>query len=61
MMLLLKFPENVDDEFKITLLSLLIHFKFDNAFTIFPHNINRETQNVVSFQDLILLSLCLVV
>ena len=34
-MFLSKFPENIDDEFKITLLSLLGNFKYDNASAIF--------------------------
>ena len=32
-MFLSKFPENIDDEFRITLLSLLINFKYNNAST----------------------------
>ena len=35
-MFLSKFPENIDNEFKITLLSLLINFKYNNASTKAP-------------------------
>ena len=35
-MFLSKLPENIDDEFKITLLSLLINFKYDDASAISP-------------------------
>ena len=34
-MFLSKFLENIDDGFKITLLSLLINFKYDKASAIF--------------------------
>ena len=36
-MFLSKFLENIDDGFKITLLSLLINFKYDNASAIFHY------------------------
>ena len=48
-MFLSQFPENVNDEFKISLLSLLINFKYDNASAIF-HGLDKPMTNNEIFE-----------
>ena len=50
-MFLPNFPENIDDEFKIALLSLLLNFKYDSTSAIF-HRLTAVNEKDIKMMHL---------